>query len=98
MKPSTKATLILIAVVLAAFRIGGEKGQVLQAAAHLFLGGACLAWYQADMAKLPLLKRVLIVLDALFRPWRYSFAAQLVVVLSIIEVACFVASGGQLKP
>lgn len=60
--------LILVAsVFLSGFRIFGEKGEIFQAAAHLFVGGLIGAWLVA----------------------RRPIHGWLVVVLSIVEVACF---------
>jgi hypothetical protein len=65
--------VILISVLLAALRIAGIKHEAFQAIAHLWVGGLCGGF-------------------ALGRYWRvggYRLFAWLVVILSIIEVACF---------
>lgn len=67
MKNLVDILILVTSVFLSGLRIFGEKGEVFQAAAHLFVGGLIGAWL---VARRPL------------HGW-------LVVVLSVIEIACF---------
>jgi Kef-type K+ transport system membrane component KefB len=69
----------LICAVLAAIRIGGDKSEIFQALAHLWVGALIGVWYIAPR------------LDV----WQMRTgrrAGRLVVVLSVVEVVCLVAS------
>jgi cytochrome b561 len=76
--------VVALAVALAYLRIHGEKGEVFQAAAHIYMGIMIALWVVARWFT-----------TAVGKP---SFYGTIVAVLSVIETACFLASGGHLKP
>ena len=74
------AFVYLVCLVLAALRISGEKGEIFQALAHLWVGGLVGVWWLAKF-RCPVCEE---------REGRT--AGWLVVVLSIVELTCFIIS------
>jgi hypothetical protein len=73
----------LVCTVLAAIRIGGDKSEIFQALAHLWMGALIAVWF---------LNRDLCRPHAFCSRAGSQTAGRLVVVLSIVEVLCFIAS------
>lgn len=74
----TVAVNLAIAVALACLRVSGEKGELFQAVAHLYVGLLIgLAWANYQF---------------LHTPWR--FYAWVALALSVIELACFLLGVG----
>lgn len=72
------ALLIIVALALAALRIGGEKGEAFQAAAHCFVGAMFYAGYVEYGYTWTTGGR-----SAMQKIWIGTF-------LTVVEVACFV--------
>lgn len=68
-------TIVIVSALLAAIRIAGCIHEAFQAIAHLWVGGLCGAF----------------MLGRYFQPSIRRLCGWLVVILSIIEVACFIA-------
>lgn len=70
----------LTCAVLAALRIGGEKGEIFQAIAHVWVGILLGVWWLAHF-RCPVCEER-----------EGKIAGRLVVALSVVEVLCFVGS------
>jgi hypothetical protein len=72
---------ILIAVALAALRVSGHKSEAFQAVAHLFIGWLLAAWWYSPVSY-----------EGSGKAREYDRSSgldlALVIVLSVIEVAC----------
>lgn len=78
--------MVAIAIILAGCRILGETSEVFQAVAHLFVGGCFTAGYiEFDRERT---EKFVAVLVEVRRYLSYP-ATQLAIVLSLIELACF---------
>jgi hypothetical protein len=66
---------ITIAIALAALRVGGHRSEAFQATAHLFVGGLLAYGWSVDKSRLP--------------PSTWQLSAWLAVLLTAVEVACF---------
>ena len=76
--------IFVVSAALAILRVAGEKGEIFQAVAHVWVGGLCGAWLMGRLHGRPLSSDPL-DLDA-------ELARDLAIALSIVEVICFAAS------
>ncbi len=82
-----RATLLIIALVLAALRVAGHTSEAYQAAAHLFVGGLIGAWLVNVAARI----RIRAGGGLAHKEHRAAaFHLSLAVALSVVEVICFI--------